>query len=136
MRSICDTLFDLQRSSQPPQKPSHHGHNNRNWLKNSLKVIFTKKFLAKVAIFCCFDVCSVQLPWIFQVQAKISTVRPVFPDYLSMSYDYGSVLSSKYIKTFFIKQAYIKAYTVISQLYHPTCYHRKPCKFLPHFHCR
>ena len=24
----------------------------------------------------------------FQVQAKISTVRPVFPDYLSVSYDY------------------------------------------------
>ena len=28
-------------------------------------------------------------PWIFQVQAKTSTVRPVFPDYLSVSYDYG-----------------------------------------------
>ena len=25
----------------------------------------------------------------FQVQAKISTVRPVLPDYLSVSYDYG-----------------------------------------------
>ena len=29
-----------------------------------------------------------QPPQIFRVQAKISTVRPVFPDYLSVSYDY------------------------------------------------
>ena len=57
--------------------------------QNSLKVIFTEQFLAKVAIFRCFDVCSVWPPQIFQVQAKISTVRSVFPDYLSVSYDYG-----------------------------------------------
>ena len=35
-----------------------------------------------------FDVCLVRSLQIFQVQGKISTVRPVFPDYLSVSYDY------------------------------------------------
>ena len=55
--------------------------------ENSRKVIFTKQYLAKVTIFRCFDVCSVRPPEIFQVQGKISTVRPVFPDYLSVSYD-------------------------------------------------
>ena len=37
-----------------------------------------------------YDVCSVQPPQIFHVQVIISTVRPVFPDYLSVSYDYTS----------------------------------------------
>ena len=55
--------------------------------KNILKVIFTKQLLTKVTIFRCFDVCSVRPPQVFQVQAKISTVWPVFPDYLSVSYD-------------------------------------------------
>ena len=32
-RSICDTLFDLYLSSELPQKPWQHGHNNRKWLK-------------------------------------------------------------------------------------------------------
>ena len=40
-------------------------------------------------MFGCFDVCCVWPPQIFQAQAKISTVRPVFSDYLSVSYDYG-----------------------------------------------
>ena len=48
----------------------------------------------KSSFFCCFDVCSVRPPQIFQVQVKISTVRPVFPDYLSVSYDYGYSLES------------------------------------------
>ena len=39
-------------------------------------------------MFCCFDVCFVWPPRIFQVQGKTSTVRSVFPDYLSVSYDY------------------------------------------------
>ena len=43
----------------------------------------------EVAIFRCFDVCSVRPSQIFKVQTKISTVRPVFRDYLSVSYDYG-----------------------------------------------
>ena len=37
--------------------------------------------------FVVFDVCSVRPVQIFQVQAKISTLRPVFPDYLSVSLD-------------------------------------------------
>ena len=44
----------------------------------------------EVAIFCCFDVCSVRPPQVFQVKAKISTVRPAFPDYISVSYDYDA----------------------------------------------
>ena len=56
--------------------------------------VFTDQFLAKVAIFCCFDVCSVRPPQICQVQAKISTVRPVLPDYRSASYDYDIINSN------------------------------------------
>ena len=63
---------------------------------NSLKVIFTDQFLTKVVIFCCFGVGSVRPPHIFQIQAKISTVRVVFPDYLSVSYDYGE--NNQYIE--------------------------------------
>ena len=33
-------------------------------------------------------ICPDRSPQTFQVQAKISTVRPVFPEYLSVSYDY------------------------------------------------
>ena len=32
---------------------------------------------------------SVRPPKIFQVQVKMPTIRSVFPDYLSVSYDYG-----------------------------------------------
>ena len=46
----------------------------------------------KVNIFQCFDVCSVQPPQLIQAQAKISTARPVFPDYISISYDYGAII--------------------------------------------
>ena len=31
-KGICDTTFDLQPSSELPQKPWHHGHNNRKFL--------------------------------------------------------------------------------------------------------
>ena len=85
---FCHTLFDLQRSSELPQKVQHHGLNKRRWLKQP-QIILTNHFLPKVTIFHCFDVCSVRPPQIFQVQAKISTVRPMLPDYLSVSYDYG-----------------------------------------------
>ena len=44
-------------------------------MTNCLKVIFDDQFLIEVAIFRCFEVCSVQPPQIFQVQTKISTVR-------------------------------------------------------------
>ena len=82
-------FFHLQRSYELPQKPWHHGHNNRN----NLKVIFTKQFLTKVTIFCRFDVYFVR-PEIFQVEAKISTVRSMFPDFLSVFYDYVSIQKS------------------------------------------
>ena len=59
-------------------------------LLNCLKVIFTKHFRTKVTICHCFHACYVWPPQIFKVQAKTSTVRPVFPDYLSISYDYAS----------------------------------------------
>ena len=54
-----------------------------------LKVIFTKQFLTKTTISRCFDVFSVQPLPIFQVQAKTSTIRHVFPDDISVSHDYG-----------------------------------------------
>ena len=44
-----------------------------------------------MTIFRCFDVRSVRPPQLFQVQAKISTVRPLFSDYLSVSYDYVKI---------------------------------------------
>ena len=65
--------------------------------KKTSKVIFTVQYLTKVTIFCCFDVCPVWPPQIFKVQAKIS-VQLVFPDYLSISYDYAfiNVYSTNY----------------------------------------
>ena len=42
-------------------------------------------------IFCWFDVFPVPPPQKFQIQAKMSTKRPVFPDHLSVSYDQDSV---------------------------------------------
>ena len=56
--------------------------------QNSLKVIFTEQFFTKATIFRCFDVFLLLPPQILQVQGKISTMRPVFQDYLSISYDY------------------------------------------------
>ena len=56
--------------------------------KKSLKVIFTRQFLTIFSIFRCFDVCFVRPPHISYAQAKISTVWPVFPDYLSTSFGY------------------------------------------------
>ena len=56
--------------------------------KTASNLFLLGQFLGKIAIFCCFDVCSVRPPQTFQVQAKISTVQPVFPDYLSVSCDY------------------------------------------------
>ena len=42
------------------------------------------------AIISCFDIFSVRPTQIFQVQTKILTIWPVFPDYLSVSYHYVS----------------------------------------------
>ena len=60
--------------------------------QDSLRVVFTEQLLVKVIIFRCFDVSSVQPTQIFQVQAKISAVRLVFPDSLSVCYDYVNVV--------------------------------------------
>ena len=89
-RSICKNLFDLQRSSELPQKCWHRSRNKRKWLKQP-QSHFRE---AKATIFCCFDVFSVRPPQIFHVQTKISTKRPVFPDYLSVSYDYIVIVGS------------------------------------------
>ena len=79
---ICTNLLNCLRSLGTMVIATESG-------QNSLKVILTKQYFTKVAIFCCFGVRSVRPPQIFQVQAKISTVRPIFPDYLSISYDFG-----------------------------------------------
>ena len=46
-----------------------------------------RKYTMQAAIFFCFDVFPVRSPQKFKVQAKIPTIRPVFPDYLPTSYD-------------------------------------------------
>ena len=64
--------------------------NNAKIIWKSIKfIIQLKKTLHLLCLeqFCSFDVCSARPLEIFQVQAKISTIRPVFPDYLSVSYD-------------------------------------------------
>ena len=66
----------------------HRSDKNEKWLKQH-KVISTKKIFTPSSNFRCFNVFPVQPPQNFQVQAKISTILPVFPDYLSVSYDYG-----------------------------------------------
>ena len=68
----------------------HYSHNNRIG-KNSLNAIFIKKFLTESNHFCYFDVFPVQPPQKIQVQAKISTILPVFPDYLSVSCEYDII---------------------------------------------
>ena len=49
----------------------------------------------KAAIFRCFDLFPVRPSQKFQVQAKISTIRSVFPDYFSVSFNYVENLSIK-----------------------------------------
>ena len=46
-----------------------------------MKVIFTKQFVIKSTIFCCFDVFSVQLPPMIHVKTKIPKIRPVFSSF-------------------------------------------------------
>ena len=75
---ICSNFLNILRSLGTMVMITESG-------QNRLKVIFTDQFVPKVAIFRCFDVCSVWPPQIFKVQAKISTVRPVLPAYLPVS---------------------------------------------------
>ena len=81
---ICSDLLSCFRSVGTMVITTESGY-------NCLKVIFTEQFLTKVTFFCYFEVGSVQSPWIFQVQAKTSTVRPLFSDYPSISFDYGII---------------------------------------------
>ena len=71
---ICGDLLNCLRSPDTMVITTESG-------LNSLKIIFTMQFLPKITIFRCFDVSSVWPLQIFQVQAKISTARPVFPNY-------------------------------------------------------
>ena len=64
--------------------------------------------------------CSVRPPQIFQVQAKISTVRPVFPDYLSVSYDYERI--QKYLG-FQEKEALLSSFVLSNFNYCPLVWH-------------
>ena len=74
-RSICDHLFYLWQSSQLAQK--HYIYNNRKQPQSH----FTKKILTEnsyILLFWCIA-CTTSM--------KISTIRPVFSDYLFVSYD-------------------------------------------------
>ena len=59
MRSICDTLSNLQRSFELPQKPWDHGHKKRKWLKQP-QSLFHLAIPHKSHHFCCFDECAVR----------------------------------------------------------------------------
>ena len=72
---ICSDLLNCLRNLGTMYITAESG-------SNSLNVIFTEQFLTEVYIFRCSDICSVRPPQIFQVQAKTSRVRPVFPGYL------------------------------------------------------
>ena len=79
---ICRDIVNCFRSIDTIVITTENGYNN-------FKVIFTKQFFTKATIFRCLGVFSVRPPQIFQVQTEISTIRPVFPDFLSVSCDYG-----------------------------------------------
>ena len=114
--SICDTLFDPWKSSKLTRSlgtmvittekltkavsklflPRNSSLRNKifhpfiQWLFHSFIHSFIYSLIhPKATIFCCFDVCSIRPPQIFQVQAKVSTLRSMFLDYLSVSYDYA-----------------------------------------------
>ena len=105
MRSICNNLFDLQWSSELPQKRWHHSYNNINWL-NSLKVIFTKQFLTKVTIFCCFDAFSVRPTQILSISSSSETINnTIHVSRLSFSFLWLWCLEFRWILSFFYSTA-------------------------------
>ena len=61
--------------------------------KTTSKSFSIRNFSLKAAIFRFFDLFTVRPSQKFQVQAKISTIRSVFPDYLSVSFNYVENLS-------------------------------------------
>ena len=70
-----------------PQKRWHHNHNNKKWLKQP-ESHFHEALPHKNQLPCSFDVFSVRPPQMFHIQTEISTIRPVFQDYFSVTYDY------------------------------------------------
>ena len=63
-----------------------HG-NRHNHIRNKRELFSRRNSSLKAAISQPFDVSPV-LPLQFKSQAKMSTIRPVFPNYLFISYDY------------------------------------------------
>ena len=74
---ICSNLMNCLRSVGTRAITTESG-----W--NSLKVVFTKQFITKATIFWCF----------------INRTRSVFPDYLSVSYDYGKITFREILKLY------------------------------------
>ena len=64
--------------------------------------MFTKQFFTKAAIFRCFDVFSARPLQICQIQAKISTVRPVFSDYSTIFLFLVTMVPGIYMNTFIV----------------------------------
>ena len=67
----------------------NHIHNNRKWLKLPQSRFHEEILHWKQPFFCVF-MYSLYGHSKFRSQAKMSTIRPAFPDYLSVSYDYDS----------------------------------------------
>ena len=82
-------------SSKLPQKPWHHGHSNRKWLKQLQSHFHWPVSIAKpkVTTFCCFYLFSVQqrppTPDISSSSKNINSLA-YLPDYLSVSYEYAT----------------------------------------------
>ena len=89
--------------SKLPQRRWHHSHNNKKWLKQS-QIHVHWAVPHKATFFRWFDVFSARPPKIFQVQTKISTIRPLFLDYVSVSYNYGNSCHFSHWKYFNIKE--------------------------------
>ena len=73
-RSICDNLFDLQRSSKLPKTRWHYSHNNRKWLKQSqshfhYEILHNKQ---SFSLFSCFPCASI--PDISSLSKNINNV--------------------------------------------------------------
>ena len=71
-----------------PQKRFHHSGKIAESDYNNIKVISTMKTLTANNHFYCFNVFPVRWPQKSYVKAKISTMQPLFPDHLFVSYGY------------------------------------------------
>ena len=88
MKSICDNVFDLQRSSKLVQKCWYHSHNNRKWLK-SLKVISRSNSSQKPLFFAVLIYFLYSHPRYFKLKQKYQQYGPcfqnIFPFLMNMS---------------------------------------------------